>query len=677
MSNRRYGALALLAILPLAVPALAQTELREHVFGYAPSYFAGSDPSSALEMVNLLPGFTLVEADTSVRGYSGAQGNVLIDGRPPASKQDKLSDTLKRIPVGSIERIELMRPGTAGIDMQGYPLLANVVRKISTAPRIRTEVEAVTMNHGQWYPKLAAEISMGKIYVLDVQASLSRRFYIETFGWGPRNRYKQDFVTPALIADYEHPKYENIWLLQSTYRQPLWGGNARVNGLFREGRTRGRLTEFDFAPAAPTKNGVEREMRFASEFGVQYTHPLWAGGEGEAIAIRRGNGETNNVTNADSGGGTLATKKSQTGETIIRLVERQRGQGWNTEAGIEAALNTLENVVGLAKGGVTVPLPGSNVHLSEQRAEGFVNGTWHVTPDIALEAGVRYEISYFKQRGDSLLTETLGYLKPRAQLTWNVTPHDELRLLVQKDAGQLNFNNFVTSVNVSSNLVTAGNVNLVPYTNLKGEITLEHRFAAGSLVLVARNEQIKDTWDQVPYAAPSGIFDALGNAGGGRRTEFVANLNLPLDWTGVEGFTLQGTATRRWSHVYDPLTHVARRISGDLPYEASATLMEDISSLNVRWGVTFTNQNDRLNTKFSEIQINHSTDQIDAFVEYKPQPEWLVRFFVEDATGRPNTSRTRYIWTGNRLTAPYLYTEYRPSGYGPHLGLNIQRTFGG
>jgi len=79
-----------------------------------------------------------------------------------------------------------------------------------------------------------------------------------------------------------------------------------------------------------------------------------------------------------------------------------------------------------------VPLPASDVRPVEQRAEGFFNATWHAAPDLALEAGLRYETSYFKQRSDTLLAETLGYLKPRAQLTWNVAPRDETAPLVGK-----------------------------------------------------------------------------------------------------------------------------------------------------------------------------------------------------------------------------------------------------
>src|SRR5580765_1496033 len=79
--------LLLLSGLPFSA-AQAQAESRPFINGYAPDYFTSSHPSSAYEMVGLLPSFQLIEGDARVRGYAGAIGNVLIDGRPPTSKQE-------------------------------------------------------------------------------------------------------------------------------------------------------------------------------------------------------------------------------------------------------------------------------------------------------------------------------------------------------------------------------------------------------------------------------------------------------------------------------------------------------------------------------------------------------------------------------------------------------------
>ncbi|MBL9068839.1 MAG: Plug domain-containing protein [Sphingopyxis sp.] len=126
--NQLLSTAALIQGLCLAVPTAAQEAAGEGRTAYASDFFSRSQPTSAHDMVVLLPGFRLVEGDTELRGYSGASGNVLVDGQRPAGKAETLEEVLKRIPATRVERIELVRAGAPGVDMQGYvsngPLIA-------------------------------------------------------------------------------------------------------------------------------------------------------------------------------------------------------------------------------------------------------------------------------------------------------------------------------------------------------------------------------------------------------------------------------------------------------------------------------------------------------------------------------------------------------------------------
>ena len=668
-------AVLLLLIAPMHA-ARAQTDFRDHVTAYSSAFFAAQQPSSALEMVNLLPGFTLVEGDTNVRGYSGAIGNVLIDGRPPASKQDKLSDTLKRITSNSVDHVELMRPGVAGIDMQGYALLANVVRKVSTAPRIRLETEYMQYPHGKSAPKWAGEISLGKTYVLDLQGSIYRDILVP-FGYGSKNRYRPD-GGPLQLASYDHPKYQDTWLLQGTYRMPLLGGNFRVNGLVNDSRAIGLIGEQDFYPVRTFSCGGEREMRSNNEFGVQYTHPLWGGAEVEVIGIRR---STNlhlaqGVTAAGSIGN-QTIKVTSTDETISRSVLRQKLDAWNFEMGVEGALNGMNNRIAWRNQGVLVPLPSANVKLYEIRGEGFLKATWHVLPELTLEAGSRYEMSQLKQKGDTVRTRKLSYLKPSALVTWEFAATDEVRLGYERQAGQLDFNNFVSTVNLSQGQVSSGNPNLRPYTLWQTELAWEHRFSPGSLTLTARDQRISDTYDRIMLSSAAGLLDALGNVGGGKRREFQANFNMPLDWanSALSGVTIQGSWLRRFSSVMDPLTGEERRISGDNGTEGKIAITKDVPAARMRYGLTYTHAVDKPNWRFNEFMRNLNPEFIDAFVEYKPAPDWQIRLIGENLTDR-SISRIRDVYAGPRNSAAKNYIEFNPEDTGLRVGLNIQHTLG-
>lgn len=136
---------SLLLILAAAAPAAETAEpapavgAAEHgVIAYPPGFFADAAPTSAYDMVIRLPGFTF-DKGALVRGLADAGGNVLIDGQPPVSKNDTLDEILKRIPAAAIARVELIRGGAPGIDMQGRTVVANVVRRRQAgfAPRSR------------------------------------------------------------------------------------------------------------------------------------------------------------------------------------------------------------------------------------------------------------------------------------------------------------------------------------------------------------------------------------------------------------------------------------------------------------------------------------------------------------------------------------------------------------
>ncbi|HEY8434653.1 MAG TPA: TonB-dependent receptor plug domain-containing protein, partial [Sphingomicrobium sp.] len=93
---------------------------------YPASFFASARPNTALDMIARLPGFTL-DTGASVRGFAGAAGNVLIEGERPSTKADTLDNILRRIPATSVIRIDIIRGGAPGIDMQGHTVLANVI----------------------------------------------------------------------------------------------------------------------------------------------------------------------------------------------------------------------------------------------------------------------------------------------------------------------------------------------------------------------------------------------------------------------------------------------------------------------------------------------------------------------------------------------------------------------
>ena len=80
-----------IVLMAAAVPQAAELAVvapepsERGTLAFPAGFFAETQPTSAYDMVIRVPGFTF-DKGASVRGLSGAGGNVLIDGQPPVSK---------------------------------------------------------------------------------------------------------------------------------------------------------------------------------------------------------------------------------------------------------------------------------------------------------------------------------------------------------------------------------------------------------------------------------------------------------------------------------------------------------------------------------------------------------------------------------------------------------------
>lgn len=665
------------ASVAFAQPALAQTEAAKVAVGvstFPPSYFERSQPNTAFDMVALLPGFRLQEGNSELRGYSGAAGNVVIDGQQPSSKQETIEQLLKRIPASSIERIELIRGAGAGFDMQGYALLANVVRKSGSSIRGRIEAEYARFSHGYTAPKLAGEIAYGSAdRLLELSGTIYREIDDE-HGFGSRNRYAPD-GTVLRINDYGQPEGVTVKQVSGSYRQGLLGGKIRINGLFKDSRKFADITNRITFPNFAEIVGTERTHTRATEGGVHFERQISSVTGLEVIAIRRDTAERGTDRSIEAGVEEVNREESDASETILRVVLRSKAGPFAVEAGIEGARNVLDSRTSLAEDGIPIPLPAADVRVAESRAEAFVTLSSSPLKHLAIEGGLRGEISRLTQSGDSELTKSLAFLKPRLLATWSPSGSSQFRLLIEREVGQLDFGDFVSSASLSTGTVTAGNKDLEPDSLWRVEVSWERRLGKGSLVIAARREMIRNVVDRVPVFASGGVFDAVGNIGNGTRDELQADLNLPLDGLGVTGVTVQAHVLARRSRVTDPVTGERRSISEDLPFEGAASFTHDLPRWNLRWGVNYAFATKEPQFKIDEIQTDRLGGRVDAFVEYKPSPRWTLRAFGKNLTNSA-ASRDRSVFGGLRGAGEPVFIERRVLRSGAYYGISIQRTFG-
>ena len=674
-SVRLSGLLILFGTLGLSTAALpADPVASPFITPYPASYFATVQPSTAFDMLAVLPGYVFSESDPDVRGFSGAVGNVMIDGSRPANKQESLESVLRRIPATLVDRIELIRAGAPGIEMQGQPALANVVRRREAQTRGLVEVESAFYERGFDAPRVAGEISHRREHdLIEVSAALYETVDDE-HGIGTRPRVAPD-GTVLRRSNYTQDEGERVRELAGVYERTLSNGLLRLSASLTAEKTGADIAENITYPSISGSKVREFGKEDGSEFGVHFEQKLAGDRQLELLAIHRTSGERGGERETEDDSVTLFREDVDGSESIVRGVLKFPLGGFSIESGIEGALNVLDSRNSLEVDGVATPLPGGNTRVEEQRGEAFANASWPLGTKWRIEAGSRFEVSRLELSGDSDLSKSFFFAKPRVLATWSMAGRDRLRLLVERDVGQLDFEDFAGSASLSAGTVTAGNPDLEPERTWRVEAAWERSLLeSGVLTLAVRHEQIDDLVDRIPIIADDPV-DAVGNIGTGKRTELQLDLTLPLDRFGIRSGLLRTSGVWRDSSATDPTTGESRPISEDFPREVEVHFSQQLKRARLRWGVDLTLASSTQEHYFDEIRKERMGTRLDVFAQFEATAAWSVRVFANNLTDRSSV-REREIYDSLRSVAPLDYVETRTLKIGPFFGITARRSFG-
>ena len=665
------------------------------VIRYDPSFFADLRPDNAGDMVVRLPGFSL-DTGAQVRGFAGAAGNVLIDGNRPTSKQDNLESMLRRIPARQVDHIDVIRGGAPGIDMQGQTVIANVVLKKGGGSTGLIAASEQFVYDGRNLPAVRAEMRKkwdgGRALEL---SGVSGKFVDDGAGEGPRTRTD---ANGGLLeqADVDQTATGNQAVFNGAFDTPLAGGKFRINGQLL-------IQDFEFDEAdtlvEPTPRAgflsTERDTqnKVQSEMGLHWERSLNARTNLETLFIQQYNTQDNIAHFYNLDDDVFFSESDTSGETIGRAVLRYRhSDKLQAEFAAEGAYNFLEAETDFISNGVPVALPAADVRVEEKRGEASAQATWRPDPKLQVEAGMRFEISTIASSGDVMLEKTLTYPKPRVVLTWSPSPENQVRVRAEREVGQLDFRDFVSSsaLNEGNGTVRSGNPDLVPQRAWVGEVAYEHRFwTSGVATVTLRHSVIQDATDRVPLCVIDPVseacalndqgqidfFDAPGNIGDGRETDLMLGLTLPLDRIGLKHAQLKGNATFRRSEVTDPTTGESRRISGQHPFDYELHFSQDIPRWKANWGIDVYNRWTETYYRFNEIDRYALKTWVTIFAEWKPQPDLSLRVEANNIGAR-GFQRTIAAYDGIRSGQSPAFVDDRRLEFGPILYFRIRKTFG-
>ncbi len=649
---------------------------------YPAGYFAPFAPSTALDVIRRVPGFTIDSGAQDVRGFGGAAGNVVINGARPSSKSDALETILARIPARRVLRVEVASGEAFGAEFTGRAQVANLVLDAEGGLSGTIDLSLRRDFSGQITPQgtVSALLRRGQS-TFNLSAGFNNRH-------GPEEGIDLLTALPGGTQLELREKYNDI-TDQLAFVSGSW---ALEQGENRSARLNARFAMGDFflgqANAVFPASGPIRDDRLVQDFertefeiGGDITRPL-AGGGLKLIGLftrrDRDNLEEslNRVVNTVTGGFSQNVIDRRD-EAVLRLTWARSDGGWNFEAGAEGAFNQLRsdvNLFAIQPGGARtrIDLPIDQATVTEYRSEVFVNAGRQLAPNFRIDGGLTLEASRLTVTGDATSERTLRFLKPRLVLDWRPGDGWRTQLALSRTVAQLDFNDFISAAELSNDRVTGGNADLRPQRAWEVLATIERPILGdGQARLELGYQQIEQLQDRVP--TPEG-FDAPGNLGSGRLAFLRGSLDAPLDRFGIGGgrFTLNGTL--RDTSVEDPYTGRDRAFSGFNEWELRAGFRQDRGQF--AWGIDYFASPATRFYRRNEVDVPNGFEPfVEAFAEYRMTPRTTVSLRAENIFDVKFT-RVRTFYAPDRSSPTPSLVEYRERSGHPAVSLRLRHAFG-
>jgi hypothetical protein len=652
---------------------------------YTAADFARFAPKTAYDMLVQVPSFTIRTPDETLRGLGQASENVLINGERIANKSGGAVDQLQRTPAANVERIEIVDAASLGIaGLQGQ--IANVILKQTTKSSGQFEWNPNIRAHYAKPEFLAGLLSYsGKAGPVDYTLSIQNDPGRGAFG-GPIWIYDENHVLTETRTEIYHSEYDraniqgkfgidgpgssvgNLTLSYTPYWNPArrWDDRLSVTG------------ERSARLITTTLNGYYSDINGDYEFAL-------GPGRLKLIGVRHWehapmvNTRTMTFENGDPDQGTRFSSDQHIGETIGRGEYHWKSGINDWQVTFERAFNSLDQKGGLfeldpASGEfVEVPFPDGSGKVTEVRYESIATLSRPLTPNLDLQVAGGGELSWLDLVGDAQPARKFFRPKGEINLGWHPSKTWDISLKLRRRVGQIDFSDFISQQQLSSDREDTGNPNLVPPQSWEVETEFAHDLGAwGKTRLNLHYYRVQDIIDVIPIGENG---QGIGNLPRADRLGFESTSTLLFDPIGWKGAKLDVTVGAEKTSVRDPLTGQKRAITGVQDRWFNAQVRHDIPGTQLAWSAYGQYRHYSRYFYLTEVYSSQDLPWIFGFyVEDKNVLGTTVRFTVDNVfNGRHLLDRT--VWDGFRDRAPIAFIEKHDQLVGPIFSLSVKGNF--
>ena len=650
---------------------------------FAPADFARFAPRTALDMAQQVPGFPLDDDNNQERGFGQADTNVLVNGRRVSGKSNGPVEALSRIPVDDVVKLEIV--DGASLDIGGLSgQVLNIVTASGTgitgrynfSPETRTDHVpdqlgnvSVSISGGSDTTEWTLEVGKnqdrsgdeGPEFVTDSTGSLTDERLERRV-----NRFDQPSIAGSLARIADNGNVLNVtgevnW---NEFRLDEFSDRNPVGDVGRIRRLRQTEDELNYELGADYEFGVgEGRLKLIGLYRFEESPT-----EGQ-VSFEFDDQRTPT--------GSVFRRDADEAETVLRAEYTFGALGGDWQWSVEGTHNYLDIDAELFERDdngdlLPVELPGASSRVEEDRAEMTLSYSRSLSEKLQLQTSFGAEYSEISQLGEFGLVR--DFVRPKGFISLNWRASDELNLSAQLErrVGQLNFFDFVATVNVNQERENVTNANLVPPQSWLLDLQVQQSLGAyGSVTLGAFYEDVSDIVDQVPI---EGGGQAPGNIDNAERYGLSTNLTLLFDPWGWQGARLDFEGEYIDSSVTDPLLGTSRQISDDDHIRYEATLRQDFPETQWAAGIRFFYNEDTPQVRLDEISLfRPSAPFTRFFVEHKDVFGVTVRGSIANINDRDNEfSRTVFV---DRTIGAVDFREERFRDFGLIFTLDIEGSF--
>lgn len=650
---------------------------------FEPGYFARFAPRSAYDMARNVPGFAIREGDDA-RGLGQADTNVLINGRRISGKANGPIEALRRIPLEDVVRLELVDGASLGIGgLTGQVL--NVVTSASGRVSGQFRYNPEFRSFGTPARLLNGSVALaGSGAKSEWNVALRNESY-RRGNQGPEEVFDGTGALVALRDEKANFNSDRVSASGSFTRHADSGAILNLTGQVQGYLFREREISLQRPPGGSltrTRSLNRTEDEFNVEIGADYEFGFGPG-RLKLIGYHRYEDSpfaTDVLTRFADGSadaGSLFVQDVDEGESILRSEYTAKAGGGTLVAALEGARNYLTIVSALAErdaGGVLQPvdLAGSNARVDEDRVDAGLTWSRAVAANLQLQLSAGAEYSRLSQSGPFGLTRSFWRPKGFAALDWKVTENLNLAGRIERVVGQLDFSDFIASVDLDQDREDASNANLRPEQSWVYDVEASWRMGAlGNLTVSAYLEDLTDVVDQIPL--PDG-GQAPGNLPSARFYGVEGQTTLLSDGVGWKGTRIDLTLGWNQSSVRDPLLGTAREVSGNELLTLEFRLRHDVPNSRWAFGTRGDWTKNARNVRLDEVSLNQpSFAQMFAFLENKNVAGMTVRARVGNLLGQRDRFE-RTVFT-NRAAGQIAFAERRDRRFGTVFSFDIEGSF--